>query len=70
MWDLIVWFLIVRWKIKSAVKDWMRADANKHKERKQYYWARLESNFCGIRYCKISRHDLQRILQLKGCVDD
>lgn len=68
--ELFLWFLIERWRIKYAVRDWMRADAHKHRERCQYYWSLLARNYFGIQRCKLSRHDLQRILQLRGYVDD
>lgn len=70
MLELINWLLIERWRIKYAVRDWMKADTHKHRERREYYWNLLNSDYCGIRHCKISRHDLQRILQLRGYVDE
>ena len=63
------WFLIHRWLVKYAVSDWMLADAHKFKERKQYYFARMEEDFCGIRTCRFIRIDMKSILQLRGVVE-
>lgn len=67
--NYIRWFFIERWLIKHAVRDWMLADAHKYEQRKQYYFARMFEDYCGIRGHSILRHDLQEILQLKGKVD-
>lgn len=40
--DYLKWYLCHRWLIKFAVKDWMTADANKLKQRKDYYYARMK----------------------------
>ena len=63
------WFLIHRWLVKYAVSDWMLADANKFKERKQYYFARMSEDFCCITSCRFIKMDIQSILQLKGIVE-
>ena len=63
------WFFIERWLIKHAVRDWMLADARKYEQRKQYYFARMSEDYCGIRSHSLIRHDLQGILQLRGKVD-
>lgn len=47
--DYLKWYLCHRWLIKFAVKDWMTADANKLKQRKDYYYARMKENYCSIR---------------------
>ncbi|MEC3905148.1 hypothetical protein VOF77_22980 [Leclercia adecarboxylata] len=65
----IRWFFIERWLIKHAVRDWMLADAGKYEQRKQYYFARMSEDYCGIRGNALIRRDLQVILQLRGKVD-
>ena len=67
--NFIKWILIERWLVKYAVRDWMTADANKFKERKQYYFARMAEDYFGIRRNHLVRRDLQSILQLRGKVN-
>ncbi len=62
-------YLCYRWLIKFAVKDWMTADANKLKQRKDYYYARMKENYCSIRTRIFIKKDLQSILQLRGKVN-
>ncbi|WP_391487135.1 hypothetical protein [Leclercia tamurae] len=69
MTELIRWYLIERWIIKHAVRDWMLADAGKYEQRKQYYFACMSVDYFGIRNNAVIRHDLQEILQLRGKVD-
>ncbi|MCH6315510.1 hypothetical protein [Escherichia coli] len=66
--DYLKWYLCHRWLIKFAVKDWMTADANKLKQRKDYYYARMKENYCSIRTRIFIKKDLQSILQLRGKV--
>jgi len=67
--DYLRWFLFERWMIKLAVKDWMTADANRLKQRKDYYFARMQENYCSIRSRIFIKKDLQSILQLRGKVN-
>lgn len=69
MGDYLRWFLFERWLIKLAVKDWMTADANKLKQRKDYYFARMKEDYCSIRSRIFIKKDLQSILQLRGKVN-
>lgn len=65
----IRWYFLERWLVKRAVSDWMLADAHKYEQRKQYYFARMSEDYCGVRNNKFIRRDLQNILQLRGKVD-
>lgn len=47
----------------------MTADANKLKQRKDYYYARMKENYCSIRTRIFIKKDLQSILQLRGKVN-
>ncbi|WP_257394195.1 hypothetical protein [Enterobacter hormaechei] len=67
--DYLRWYLFERWLVKFAVKDWMTADANKLKQRKDYYFARMQENYCSIRSRIFIKKDLQSILQLRGKVN-
>lgn len=69
MGDYLRWFLFERWMIKFAVKDLMTADANKLKQRKDCYFARMQEDYCSIRYRIFIKKDLQSILQLRGKVN-
>lgn len=67
--EYLKWFLLQRWLVKHAVRDWMTADAGKFEERKQYYFMCLSDDFCGVGRSKAIRRDLQSMLQLRGKVD-
>jgi hypothetical protein len=69
MHNCLKWIFVERWLVKFAVRDWMTADANKFKERKQYYFARMVEDFCGMKRNHLVRRDLQAILQLRGKVN-
>ena len=58
--DYLKWYLCHRWLIKFAVKDWMTADANKLKQRKDYYYARMKENYCSIDGEDFSHEDEQQ----------
>ena len=62
--DYLKWYLCHRWLIKFAVKDWMTADANKLKQRKDYYYARMgnDSNLLIVFYVQIMPDDF--VMQL------
>ena len=62
--DYLKWYLCHRWLIKL-----MTADANKLKQRKDYYYARMKENYCSIRTRIFIKKDLQSILQLRGKVN-